>query len=392
MKSKPPVAVKTRAKAERETISDDPQELDEVMSGRAVEDYEDAEKLGEFMEQFGGKEYKVRLEQMNATDKVWEFLDTFPLDGFDAFETCKKFGRGRYRLTFLNERGKYVKGGQPQIRIGGVIPTSATSPAPVAESDPLKHPMIVMMMAQMKDAATQQTELLKVILAKPEPAKSSSVEVLDMLAKLKAMTPEKKEDGTMAELSKMLLVKMIEKGLDNSEGGSSGGEGGILGEIKDAMPIIKEILAGKLQTRSVAPPQNVTPPVRVSLPSPSKEAPMVAEIHPAVADLLPFAAVLARKAENKVEVERSAQWLIDEIYDSVVPIIKTHIPVAKLASEEAIVESLVGRAKDPAQLEEIFKAAPVLAPHREWVLAVIAKAVEILTTEEVPGETDGQEA
>lgn len=341
---------------------------------------EDAEKLSEFMELFGGKEYRVRVEQYDQADKCWAHVDTFNVDGFEPYEVCKKYGPGRYRMTFLNERGRYVRGGQPQIRIGGrplppdAIPGAALAPV---ESDPLKHPLVALLLANAEQSRKESNDLIRALLTKPEPAKSSSMEVIELFKSMRSLAPE----DSMKKVQETLMMRMIEKGLEGGDGGGDGG-GGILSDIKDALPILREMLAARAQPPAV---RTVPPAARLSLPGaqpavvakPATETP-----NPMLEALKPYVAIFKAKAENNIDQDRAAGYLIDELYDSVIPLIKKHIPVAALASDEAVIESLVGRAKNPAQVEELFAHVPDLAAHRDWVLGVIGKAVAQLEAPE----------
>ncbi len=343
----------------------------------AVEDYN---KLAGFLEQFGGKEYKVRVDQYNKLEKVWEFIDTFPLDGFDAFDTCKRFGGGRYRMTFLNEKGKYVQGGQPQIRIAaGVVPAVPLA-APAVDNDPLKNPLFAMMLANAERAATQSTELLKVLLAKPEPAKSSTMEVFELMAKLKHMTPE---DTGMKKLQEALMMRMIEKGLD---GGDSGGEKSVWEEVKEGLKDAKDLgifdrLAAGIR-RPQAPRSNppATPAPGVTVALPTKEPAPVLE-DPMTQALRPYAVIFANKAATGAAPEEAAGYLVDEFYDSVIPLIRKHVAMSKFMSEAGIVEYACGSAQDPEQVEKLYVFAPELAAHREWVGLVITEAVKLIMNE-----------
>lgn len=363
-------------------LSTPPVGLNTILNGDSTDDLqddsqlapdEDSNKLAEFLQFFGGKEYKVRAEEYDKEEKTWLHLDTFPVDGFDPYETCKRYGPGRYRLTFLNDKGKYVKGGQPQIRIGGAraILSSPTAPG---QDNPLNNPIVAMMLAQANENAKANAELVRAILMRPEPVKSTTNEVMDLLIKLKAMDPkEPKADESMKKLMEALTMKMIERGMDGTDGG---GEGGIMSEIKDALPILKEILAAKNPQRAgiQAPPRVLT---ATATPTPTSEAPTVNAL---IEALKPYITIFKAKAEKNIDKERAAQFLLDELDDSVIPLIKKHVPLAAMATDDAVMDSLVSRAKDPLEVENLFTACPELAPFKEWIVAVIAEAVRILET------------
>ena len=333
---------------------------------------EDEEKLSEFLASFGGKEYKVRVDEFNATDKAWEHLDTYPLDGFEPYEVCKRSGRGRYRLTFLNERGKYIAGGQPQIRIGGLA-AAALAPAPAAaalpapENDPLKNPLVTMMLANAEAARRENAELVRAILTRPEPARSSTAEVLSMVKELRDLSP--KEDGAMKKMMDALVGRLIERGLDPEQ---AAGAGGVMSEIREGLGMLKE--AGVLErlgkTRA---PAAAALPRRVIEAAPRVEDTKVDD--PIAKAMRPYVSIFKMKFENGVSPEDAGGYLLDESYESLVPLIKKHVAVAALASAEQVMDNLAGRASDPAQVEHLFTFAPELMPCRDWCLAVISAAV-----------------
>lgn len=348
-----------------------------------------AERMAEFLEEFGGKEYKVRVEQFNVADKAWDYLDAFQLDGFDAFATCKAMGPGRYRLTFLNEHGKYVQGGQPQIRIGGRAAAAAAAPAPTpaapVEQDPLKHPMVMMVMQLMEKSNSQTMEMLKAIATRPEPAKSSSAEVLELMGHVKKMQP----DDPMKKISETLMLKLIERGLD---GGGNGGEGGgWASELRELLGAAKDI--GVLNARRLPPagapadpqPALPPPPVKVHLPgspehvatpppAPKEAAPVN---NPIVEGLRPYVQILLQRAENGVGVQETASYVLDELDNAVCPLIRKHHVMAKFASNDSIIENILGRASSADELEAMFQAVPELAAHRSWCVQVISATIAL---------------
>lgn len=328
---------------------------------------EDADRLAEFLKLFGGKEYKVRIHKFDDVNKSWSYVDTLLVDGFDPYVMCKSYGPGRYRMTFLSDSGGYVKGGQPQIRIAEVAkPANAVAPA---YENPLSHPIVAMMMTQAQQSKAELLEIFKIMAAKPEAAKSSTTEVFELMAKLQSLNPKEKSDDTMKKLSETLLMKMLEKGM---EGGSGEGSGSILSDIKEALPLLREMITARRPAPSLpqpAPrPQN--PP---AIPNPENPP-----VNPILEDLKPYILVFKLKAENNIDIDRAANYLIDEIYESVIPIIRRHVTMAKVASDESIVESLLSRVKDPAQVESLYTYAPELIPHKVWVSSVISKTIHTL--------------
>lgn len=349
---------------------------------------EDSNKLAEFLENFGGKEYKVRVDKFNKEDKVWEHVDTFPLDGFEAYETCKRFGGGRYRLTFLNEKGKYVAGGQPQIRIAMQAVPAVAAQAAQVEQDPLKHPLVAMMIASAEKANAQTNELLKVVLARPEPAKSSTIEVLELMEKLKRFEP----NDPMKKVQEALLMKMIERGLDGGAGGETGDKSAwqeIVEGLKDAksLGVFDKILGAQ---RPAAPaglrPPQAAPKVSVQIgrdPGPEEPAPMP-PASPIMEALRPFAAIFAQKAANGVSSQDAGGYLYDEFCETVIPVIRKNVFAAKFMGDGSLIDYAINAANDPAQVEQLFMLAPELAAHRDWVLATITEAIKVAMTPEEP--------
>ncbi|HXT00351.1 MAG TPA: hypothetical protein VN915_06725 [Elusimicrobiota bacterium] len=357
----------------------------------AADDLE-ADKLAEFQSNFGGKNYRIRVEKFDKEENDWEIIDRFPLDGFDPITSLKGRGKGRYRLTLLNEKGKYVEGGREEIRMAGPLEgapaAAAAAPAAAApaEADPLNHPLVISVLAMMEKSNTQTLEMMKALASRPEPARSSSSEVLDLFKQVRGLAPE----DPMKELSKTIMLRLLERGLEGDGGGGGGDGGGFLKELRDGLLAAKEmgILGGRrLPAADPAPAAAAEPaaPLRVNLqtvtaapppPPPAKEAQPVND--PILEGLRPYAQIFRQHAENNADVTETANYLVDELYAIACPLIRRHNTLAKFASDDAIVEQIVNRAKDSAQLEAVFAAAPELAPHRDWCSKVVAKAIEIL--------------
>lgn len=367
--------MRTRKKEERtERRTRDSRDADsflEELEERTESEVDAEEKLSEFMEQFGGKDYKVRVERFNKEDKAWDHLDTYPLDGFDAFAVCKGHGGGRYRLTFLNESGKYVKGGQPQIRIAAPPPGAVAVEKP--DTDPLKHPLVALLLAQSEKSRQEMIELFKTISARPEPQKSTTNEVMDLLMKVRAMEP--KGDDTMKKLLDTILVSVVEKGL-NPEPTESGG--GLMSDLKDALEAGKAL--GLLQPRgprvlNAPTPAPGAPKTALPAPAPAPEAP----VNPIIEEVKKYVPIFLKWAKRGESVQVAADFLVAELQEEIVPLIIANYKIPGITlTETMVLQNLIDRSAKPEEVAAILTFAPDLAPYKEWVEKVVKASVDLL--------------
>ena len=182
---------------------------------------EAAEKLGVFHDRFGEKDYKVRVELFNKDDNEFEIVDTVKLDGFDPFSNLKKYGGGRYRLSLLDDSGKYVKGGRMEVRIAKV---AAEVDAPKPQQDNGMTAMIAMLQAQ----NAQNVEILKAALGRPvsEAKGPSLTELIAALAGIKNLSP-KEADGMGGVKGTLELMKLVKEIMPAP---AEGGEGSVMDE------------------------------------------------------------------------------------------------------------------------------------------------------------------
>ena len=347
------------------------------------------QRLGIFHEKFGEKDYKVRVELFNKEENDFEIVDCPKLDGFDPFTSLKKYGGGRYRLSLLNEGGKYVTGGRMEVRIAKVAVEASTPSAP--DNDPLKNPVVAMLLAASEASRKESNELLKAVLARPEPQRAPMGEALDMLIKLKSLNPERREDDTMKELSKTLMLKMIEKGL---ESGAEGGESGVMSEVMQAVKVASEM--GLLPRRGggrppQAPPKQIPSDAHnmaagVVMVNPA-QAPAEAEspMKPVIEKAQSYVPQLIAWAQRGKDIEEAAVFVLDELEHEIVPaIIKHYHPGGLTLKADVVWSSLIEKANNPNEVASLFEVVPALAPYKEWFERVIATAVEMETMPDEP--------
>lgn len=356
-----------------------PEALPKLDSGEV----EDMEAVSDFLTQFAGKNYRVRVEQFNRDEKDWDHIETYQLEGFDAYETCKTLGPGKYRLTVLNEGGKYIKNGpRPVIRIGGSV-KAAPGVIVTDNQNPFANPAVVMMLESMKASNAQAVDMMKAILLRPqEPTKAPTLtELIASVASLKSLGPSEAKGGLKETLELLSLAKDL---VGNNED-SGGEEKGFMAQLQDALKAAKEmgILDPARVRERLSAPQRIPQPGAAPMPTVVIN-PLPVEIpkveSPVMLALRPYITIFTQKAEQQVPVDDAADFLVAEVWSSIVPLIKKTVPMAKFVSEDLIVDNLVNQAGSAEQLENIFAYAPELLAHREWVLQVVAKAITNLNS------------
>lgn len=359
--------------------------LIEETNQEAEQEFEDAERLGEFMSQFDGAEFSVRVERHNPVTKRWEYVSKEPTDGLDPFEKCSEFGGGEYRLTPL-KNGRYFKAGPRPIITVAARPEKKEEPAKVEDSDPLKSPLVALMLQQAQESKREMIELFKVLAAKPEPAKSSTTEVLELVTRLKALEPK---DDASKKMMDAVLATLIEKALNPERPEHEGGES-IASQIKDALQVAKDL--GPMLAARKAPQPRLAAPVAVAQPVKPSEAVPVAT-NPLVESARAYVPIFLKWAKRNEDPDVAADFLIDELSSEIVPAIcANYHPMGMNLSADVVYQQLIDRSQKPEEVEAVFAFAPELAPHREWVLSVIREAVKSLTTEESPVEKEADAA
>jgi hypothetical protein len=328
---------------------------------------EQEEKLAEWRKEFHGAGYYIRVERWNLEQRKWEFLDTIDFDGWDL-ATLRKWVVGsssRFRLRLLNSEKRYQEGGSFEQLVANPDwrdPASAP-PAPPAPEDPTKSPLIQMMIEQNKSQQQTMSQLLVAIAGRPQ-----GPDPLDMLVKLKQLMPDQKAPSMKEQAEVLIALKEL---MGDDSGGS---ESTWISEIKEGVSLFSQLteLAAKRRAAKVG----AQPPASLQLPRTNpqpKEGAAVPknEVVDVVSSYIP---IFLRKAQAAADVEDTARFLIDEVDSDVIPALRRAYPIL---TEDLAYGQLVAGAKDPKRLEQIFAFAPALAPHREWVLQVIGKALEL---------------
>lgn len=353
---------KTKQVVEVEDFQDDPIDVDAQ------------NKLSEFLEMFGDREYKIRVEKQNPENNEWEICDRVMLNGFDQFDLAKKFGGGKYRCSLLDDSGKFVAGGrmrftfakQPSVAPSTVVPTG------------MNDPVVQMMIENGKQQTAMLMEILKVSLTghAPTGAAPSLNDVIQSVKSIHDLSPKTKDADAASQLEKMLDLQIkIQKltgggGSDADEGGGTG-LGALLGELKEAFSMVtkmKGLPAPAARPVIAGQPQIARPPVK----NPSEVLNSMPIYEQKIMSYVP---VFVEAAAKNGDAEKWAPFLLNLLDTQIVPALVDHYK--GFASEDIIWEKLIDAANDPETFESIFAKAPALAPYRDWVRKVIDAALVI---------------
>jgi hypothetical protein len=366
-------------------------EVEETMTDLDLptpEQMEDAQRLSDFQARFGGKDYKVRVDRYNKEDAEWEYATSCKLDGFDPFVSLQKsHGGGRFRLTLLDDAGRYVKGGRQEIRIAEPIGKSEPE---VVKVSPMQDPGVQAIIAMMQAQAAQNSDLLKTIISAQatKPAEQPIAELVGALSKLQGLVP--REGDSMKGVKDALELLTAAKGL-LPEAKEAEASGGVLSEVLEAVKAGKEL--GFFDRYRQPPPQRLPPtPGTVLAPSgvvplsrPPLEATMPA-VNPITEKVSSYIPLLVSWAKRNETVEDAGDFVVSELMSEVVPVVVANYhPLGLTLNAETVLTHLLEKAKDPAEVERIFDFAPALAEYREWMLCVVAEAVRII---ENPAEVE----
>jgi hypothetical protein len=341
----------------------------------------DQEKLEQFQEQFGGDDYYVRVEKYNAVDNEFEIVDKIAFDNFDPYILGKKYGGGRFTVTLMNSKSKYVEGGRFHFNFAKVAVEE--KPAVIAAPDPMSNPMVVMILENMRSDKAALMDLMKT-LASGE--KQSPVgEIIAAVKNINDMNPRPKEENSIKNLKDLMELQAI---IAEASGGKETG-GGVVSEIMEALKVLKT--SGTLTP--AAPPQ--TPvrrmiqsggtPIVTGAHAPPRGSDLGAvtnpEVKPAVNEdpimkkLSPHIPQFIEAAAENAPAEKWASYLIEILDIQIVPLLKKQYAIFKL-SDDDIWEKLIAAGENQDVVNKIFDVVPDLAPYTEWVNAVIVDAIK----------------
>lgn len=335
------------------------------------EENEAMEKLERFQSMFHGKDYKVRVEKWNEEESEWEWTERFKLEGFDPLISLKKYGGGRFKLVLIDDGGKYIKGGHQLIRIAKPIVPEVPLVAPAPEPrSAFEDPAVKMMIEQSRSDRMGLMEMIKAIMAKPEPAKPDGMTPLQMIEMVKSVTGMMPK-GEQTSIKDMLGIVGALKGLLEPKEGEAD-KGSVLSEILQAVEVGKKM--GFIKAPNGAAP---TPKPAISRdPAPVAAAP-VNEIDPVVEKINRYIPMFEDWARTGEPVDDAASFLLARIENEFVPLlVKQYAGSGFEIDEDGIYERLVESAKNVGEVSSIFTKYPVLAPYEGWVRNVIASAVK----------------
>jgi hypothetical protein len=343
-------------------------------------------KRAEFMASFVGKGYSVRVERWKADGAEWVFLQTMKYDGFEL-EHLRKFVLGpeaKFRLTLLDDKKHYVAGGRfeqsvanPEWKDPATVPAApAAAAAPV---DPLSSPLVAVLLKQNEQTSAQLMAVLQAIASKPTP---TTQDPLDLILKFKQLFPQEKGVGLKEQLELMAMIDKL-RGPDRDPG-----EGSWLKDAKEALELVmaarKQLPPPSAPRAAAAPgqPQPAAAPRVVQNPPNIKETEPVS--NPILDTIRSYVPILVRKAENQEDPKDVAEFVAAELETTIVKVvIANYKPGGITLDQQTIIDQVIGAAKDPLRVEQVYGFAPELAPYREWVALVVAATVAEL---EAPDE------
>lgn len=375
--------VKKNSRPERDREAPEDVLTDMEVDALAAKEAEIEEWVSDFQGRFSDQPVKVQVEKYDSGE--WGICRKYPLESFDHMAVFEEYGGGRYRATLFGPDGKYVKGGRHEFKFA----TPLKPAAPVQEKvNPLADPIVMMMMENFKQQNAANLELMKAMLSGNSNKSSELPSVLEAMKVIGVLAP--KENGFKQFQEFMTMASSMKDFMGIDDKRDTGGEGGLMSDIKEFMslyPAIKEALP---QIRAGASPGGVVPP---NPPPPERKAPQMSPVSQKIAAHIP---TILEAAKTNQPVEKWADFvgqILDvEIMPLLVPeMIAKYKPFVK--DEDDVYNGLLEKSKDPDEREKIFKAIPPLAPYREWVGRVLdawaASNFETIPLAEAPAGVNG---
>ena len=348
----------------------DPKDDCSCLELRKLEDSEAVDKaqaeIDEILDEFKGRlgnegTGQIRCQKWNEKEREFAHCQTYPFDDFSLDSLRDAYGGGKYRFFLLDDRGRPVKGGSRRCLIAErPAAASAAAPVPAAPQNPMENPIVQMMLENLREQNRQSTEILKALIARPEPPRQGLGEVIESLGKIKALTPEVKGNN----LKDTLELIAVAKGFLGE--GKSSGEGGIVSELVDALKLMRDsgLVRGGQVPAAPVPTLPSPPSIETSTVAP-RPAPVMDPITQKLQGYIPLLLSWGRRGES---VENAADFVLGEIEDDIAPFLaQLHgVPVSLVLSR------LKDAARDPREIDKLLTAAPALREVEGWVRQVIA--------------------
>lgn len=327
------------------------------------EDDEGGDFMGVLADLAGGAEVRCEIRRTSPSDFAG-YCCTYALSEMSLDRLQSEWGGGKFSVRLRAADGSFK--GSTNIQIAGRAKNRDDAPpvvsaAPAAPAIDLSG-IVTAINAANQGQVTMLTELVKGLIARPEPKVEKGPDVLEVVTALAPILKPDKSGGDPGDAIK-LLMQGIELGKDLAGGGGGGDD--FTNLALKGMDMVKSVAAN--QPRQVARPVQRRAPPRPALAAPGSPAPgtvVAEEAAPAVEaikqDAPPMlkllgwikqqAALLVHQAKRKKSPELYAELFLDNVPDGV--------------SLETIYEQM---AADDAvdKLAEITGNAEVLQ-HRAW--------------------------
>lgn len=361
-----------KEETEERTVVEEADDLDGIEEQPTEEELENQAKLSEFQSQFSGRQYKILIEKKNEDTHEWEWVERVAFEGFDPITLSKKYGGGAYRCTLFDQRLKYVKGGKMYFSFAKTI-----TPEVVEKKSALEDPVVQMMIEQQKSQMMMVVEMMKSFApmqANQQQSKADLGAIISAVKDVMMMTNPKSESG-MKTFSEMLEMQL--KMRDLFDGGEKD-SGGFMDELKEAFKLVMQSRGLPAGQRPPQPPTSrvvVAKPGGLPVATKKEETSEMPKLSNAAESILFYVPKFVKAAEEKADPQKWAEYLLNVLDTETVPLAYEQYKFFLKEPEDAW-DYLVGWAEDKEKRELIFKYAPALEPHREWVEAVVLKAIE----------------
>ena len=354
--------------APEEVLPDLPEDTSDIALDQAIQDFSDVA---------GGKDYKIRAEMFDKEDRSWYTLDTLPFDsGFDPLFIMKKYGSGRYRFTFLDDHGRYIRrpegGGQFQKFF-------KAPPEPVKQDvqDPLNNPVVTLMIQNMKDQAAQSLKMVE-LMAGRQTTGPTLLEQIQVLKAIQGFTPESKDPLDM--LDKVLRIQG--RLTDNKE---EAPKTGVAQDLLAAKEILQALGLGKLFNKAPAAPGVE------ALPAPVEKENQEIPIMDQKTFFKPYVRALLKLASDSADPGDAALHLMEQLDLYIIPALteENKKKYGAVVTEELVWDKVIEAAGNKEKIEAAFKVFPEMEAQRDWLLKVLEASLKLAAEENEPVEEPG---
>jgi len=312
----------------------------------------DADDVLETLAGTDGRKYRVHKFPSKPGEGGAAFCQDYTKEEFDPAAIRATFGGGQFRVTVFDERNQIIN--SKRITLAD-LPKPAAVAAAAAPAGADQNVLVEMFRAQ--------SAMLSAILSKPAAVAPAGPSAMELVALIKALTPDTGSDP----------VKLLLQGLELGKGIGGGGDTGVLDLAKSGFEALAPLIAKQAatpapQVHQITPRigQNGTTPNPAAGPVPqeTEEQKVQAGILQKLNWLRQVTARLVQRAHAQKSPELAAELFLEDLPPFI------------------LIEEVAERFKDQASIAQLAQLDPNVAAFAPWFEIFRGEVMSLIEEEE----------